>query len=64
MYSFSQRSLDNLKNVDERLVRICNELIKLICLSKSESTSEKQISHLSKGALFLISSSSIFLLTA
>ena len=30
MYSFSQRSLDNLKNVDERLVRICNELIKRI----------------------------------
>ena len=30
MYKFSQRSLDNLKNVDERLVRICNELIKRI----------------------------------
>lgn len=28
MYKFSQRSLDNLKNVDERLVKICNELIK------------------------------------
>ena len=28
MYSFSKRSLDNLKNVDERLVKICNELIK------------------------------------
>lgn len=30
MYKFSQRSFDNLKNVDERLVRICNELIKRI----------------------------------
>ena len=30
MYNFSQRSLNNLKNVDERLVRICNELIKRI----------------------------------
>lgn len=30
MYKFSQRSLDNLKNVDERLVRICNELIKRV----------------------------------
>lgn len=30
MYKFSQRSLNNLKNVDERLVRICNELIKRI----------------------------------
>lgn len=30
MYKFSKRSLDNLKNVDERLVRICNELIKRI----------------------------------
>jgi len=29
MYSFSQRSLDNLKNVDERLIKICNELIKV-----------------------------------
>lgn len=29
-YTFSKRSLDNLKNVDERLVRICNELIKRI----------------------------------
>ena len=29
MYSFSKRSLDNLKNVDERLVKICNELIKV-----------------------------------
>jgi peptidoglycan L-alanyl-D-glutamate endopeptidase CwlK len=28
MYNFSQRSLNNLKNVDERLVKICNELIK------------------------------------
>ena len=30
MYKFSQRSLDNLKNVDERLVIICNELIKRV----------------------------------
>lgn len=30
MYKFSKRSLDNLKNVDERLVRICNELIKRV----------------------------------
>ncbi len=28
MYKFSQGSLNNLKNVDERLVKICNELIK------------------------------------
>ena len=30
MYKFSERSLDNLKNVDQRLVDICNELIKEI----------------------------------
>ena len=30
MYNFSQRSLNNLKNVDERLVKICNELIKRV----------------------------------
>ena len=30
MYKFSKRSLDNLKNVDQRLVDICNELIKEI----------------------------------
>ena len=30
MYKFSIRSLDNLKNVDQRLVDICNELIKEI----------------------------------
>ena len=30
MYKFSQRSLNNLKNVDSRLVDICNELIKRI----------------------------------
>lgn len=29
MYSFSQRSITNLENVDERLVDICNELIKI-----------------------------------
>ena len=28
MYKFSKRSLDNLKNVDVRLIKICNELIK------------------------------------
>jgi len=28
MYKFSKRSLDNLSNVDKRLVDICNELIK------------------------------------
>lgn len=28
MYKFSKRSLENLKNVDSRLVKICNELIK------------------------------------
>ena len=30
MYKFSKSSLDNLKNVDQRLVDICNELIKEI----------------------------------
>ena len=30
MHNFSQRSLNNLKNVDERLVKICNELIKRV----------------------------------
>ena len=30
MYNFSQRSLNNLKNVDGRLVDICNELIKRV----------------------------------
>lgn len=28
MFNFSKRSLENLKNVDGRLVKICNELIK------------------------------------
>lgn len=28
MFKFSKRSLENLKNVDGRLVKICNELIK------------------------------------
>ena len=27
MYKFSKRSLNNLKNVDKRLIHICNELI-------------------------------------
>ena len=28
MYKFSRRSLDNLRDIDDRLVKICNELIK------------------------------------
>lgn len=44
MYKFSKRSLDNLKNVDERLVRICNELIKRIDFTVIEGfrTPERQ----------------------
>lgn len=30
MFKFSKRSLNNLKNVDKRLIHICNELIKHI----------------------------------
>ena len=37
MYSFSQRSLDNLKNADKRLVDICNELIKTTDFAVIES---------------------------
>ena len=37
MYSFSQRSLDNLKNADKRLVDICNELIKITDFTVIES---------------------------
>ena len=37
MYSFSQRSLDNLKNADKRLVDICNELIKITNFTVIES---------------------------
>ena len=51
MYSFSQRSLDNLKNVDERLVRICNELIKRIDFAVIEGfrTPERQKELFDKG---------------
>ena len=51
MYSFSQRSLDNLKNVDERLVRICNELIKRIDFAVIEGfrTPERQKEMYDKG---------------
>lgn len=51
MYSFSQRSLDNLKNVDERLVRICNELIKRIDFTVIEGyrTRERQKELFDKG---------------
>lgn len=51
MYSFSQRSLDNLKNVDERLVRICNELIKRIDFTVIEGfrTPERQKEMYDKG---------------
>lgn len=51
MYSFSQRSLDNLKNVDERLVRICNELIKRIDYTVIEGfrTPERQKELYDKG---------------
>lgn len=37
MYSFSKRSLDNLKNADKRLVDICNELIKITDFTVIES---------------------------
>lgn len=51
MYSFSQRSLDNLKNVDERLVRICNELIKRVDYTVIEGfrTPERQKELYDKG---------------
>lgn len=51
MYNFSQRSLDNLKNVDERLVRICNELIKRIDFTVIEGfrTPERQKELYDKG---------------
>lgn len=51
MYSFSQRSLDNLKNVDERLVRICNKLIKRIDFAVIEGfrTPERQKELYDKG---------------
>ena len=51
MYSFSKRSLDNLKNVDERLIRICNELIKRIDFTVIEGfrTPERQKELYDKG---------------
>ena len=51
MYKFSQRSLNNLKNVDERLVRICNELIKRIDYTVIEGfrTPERQKELYDKG---------------
>lgn len=51
MYKFSQRSLDNLKNVDERLVRICNELIKRVDFTVIEGfrTPERQKELYDKG---------------
>lgn len=51
MYNFSQRSLDNLKNVDERLVRICNELIKRVDYTVIEGfrTPERQKELYDKG---------------
>ena len=51
MYKFSQRSLDNLKNVDERLIRICNELIKRIDFTVIEGfrTPERQKELYDKG---------------
>ena len=50
-YKFSQRSLNNLKNVDERLVRICNELIKRIDYTVIEGfrTPERQKELYDKG---------------
>ena len=51
MYKFSKRSLDNLKNVDERLIRICNELIKRIDFTVIEGfrTPERQKELYDKG---------------
>ena len=51
MYKFSKRSLDNLKNVDERLVRICNELIKRVDYTVIEGfrTPERQKELYDKG---------------
>lgn len=51
MYNFSQRSLNNLKNVDERLVRICNELIKRVDYTVIEGfrTPERQKELYDKG---------------
>ena len=51
MYSFSKRSLNNLMNVDEKLVLICNELIKRIDFTVIEGfrTRERQKELFDKG---------------
>ena len=51
MYSFSKRSLDNLKNADKRLVDICNELIKITDFTVIESyrSIERQQELFNKG---------------
>lgn len=51
MYKFSKRSLDNLKNVDKRLVRICNELIRRVDYTVIEGfrTLERQKELYDKG---------------
>ena len=51
MYKFSQRSLNNLMNVDEKLVLICNELIKRIDFTVIEGyrTRERQKELFNKG---------------
>ena len=51
MYSFSKRSLSNLMNVDEKLVLICNELIKRIDFTVIEGyrTRERQKELFDKG---------------
>lgn len=52
MYKFSKRSLDNLYNVDDRLVKICNELIKRIDFTVIEGhrSLERQMKLYKKGA--------------
>lgn len=52
MYKFSKRSLDNLYNVDARLVKICNELIKRIDFTVIEGhrSLERQMELYKKGA--------------
>lgn len=51
MYNFSKRSLSNLMNVDEKLVLICNELIKRIDFTVIEGyrTRERQKELFDKG---------------
>ena len=51
MYKFSQRSLNNLMNVDEKLVLICHELIKRIDFTVIEGyrTGERQKELFDKG---------------